>query len=75
MRQVQGAEGKPWMHDDYGTCDDAVDEALKKIENAIEALEACRGKLTSDGYKALRRRLGHLMDTLFKVGETLSKVT
>ena len=69
------AEGKPGMYDDHGTCDNAIDEALEKIENAIEALEACQGKLTTDGYKALRRRLGHLMDTLFKVGENLSKVT
>lgn len=59
------------MHDQQRKCDDA----LEKIEKAIEALEACQGKLTSDGYKALRRRLGHLMDTLFKVGDTLSKST
>jgi len=63
------------MHDQHSKCDDAVDGALEKIEKAIEALEACQGKLTSDGYKALRRRLGHLMDTLFKVGDTLSKST
>jgi len=63
------------MDDEFGTCDNAVASALEKIEKAIEALEACQGKLTSDGYKALRRRLGHLMDTLFKVGDPLSKST
>jgi hypothetical protein len=61
-----------------GECPDGgnpVDDALDKIEKAIETLERCEGKLTADGYKVLRRRLGHLMDTLFKVGDTLSKST
>jgi hypothetical protein len=63
------------MHERHGKCDDAVNVALERIEKTIEALEACQGKLTSEGYKALRRRLGHLMDTLFKVGDCLSKST
>ena len=49
--------------------------ALKKVEEAIEALRLCEGKLTINGYKELRRRLGHLMDILFQVGLDLSKST
>jgi len=49
--------------------------ALEKIEEAIEALELCKGELTAQGYIQLRARLGHLMDTLYKVGEVLSKST
>lgn len=63
------------MCDRQNSGDDAVDNALEKIEKAVEALELCQGKLTPGGYKVLRRRLGHLMDTLFKVGDTLSKST
>jgi hypothetical protein len=54
---------------------DCSDAALEKIEEAIRALELCEGKLTADEYKELRRRLGHLMDTLYNVGEALSKST
>jgi len=50
-------------------------EALEKIEAAIEALRACNGELSAEAYVQLRRRIGHLMDTLFKVGEVLSKST
>ncbi|MDY6989030.1 MAG: hypothetical protein SWQ30_13355 [Thermodesulfobacteriota bacterium] len=50
-------------------------QALEKIEAAIEALRACNGELSAEGYVQLRRRIGHLMDTLFKVGEVLSKST
>ena len=52
-----------------------TDGALEKIEEAIEALELCEGRLSADDYKELRRRLGHLMDTLYKVGAVLSKST
>ena len=52
-----------------------TDAALEKIEEAIKALELCEGELTTAGYKELRGRLGHLMDTLYKVGGTLSKST
>ncbi|MDY6838029.1 MAG: hypothetical protein SWH78_08650 [Thermodesulfobacteriota bacterium] len=50
-------------------------EALEKIEAAIRALRACDGELSAEGYVELRRRIGHLMDTLFRVGEVLSKST
>jgi uncharacterized protein with HEPN domain len=49
--------------------------ALKKIEEAIIAIELCTGELTADGYRELRARSGHLMDTLYIVGEALSKFT
>ena len=49
--------------------------ALEKIEEAIKAIELCAGELTADGYRELRARLGHLMDTLYIVGEALSKFT
>lgn len=49
--------------------------ALRKIEEAIQAVELCEGELTADGYKELRARLGHLMDALYKVGHVLSKAT
>jgi hypothetical protein len=52
-----------------------TDAALEKIEEAVNALELCEGKLTADEYKELRRRLGHLMDTLYRVGEALAKST
>lgn len=54
---------------------EAVNRTLEHIEKAIEALEGCDGKLTAEGYKTLRGRLGHLMDTLYRVGEALSKST
>lgn len=47
--------------------------ALERINEAIQAVESCEGKLTPDGYKELRARLGHLMDSLYKVGGALSK--
>jgi hypothetical protein len=31
--------------------------ALKKIEEAIKAIELCTGELTADGYRELRARL------------------
>ena len=49
--------------------------ALEKIEEAIKAVESCQWELTADGYKQLRARLGHLMDTLYKIGGPLSKST
>jgi hypothetical protein len=49
--------------------------ALEKVGEAIQAVEACEGELTPDGYKELRARLGHLMDALYKVGGSLSKAT
>ena len=49
--------------------------ALEIVGEAIQAVEACEGKLTPDGYKELRARLGHLMDALYKVGGSLSKTT
>jgi len=52
-----------------------TDAALEKIEEAIEAVEFCEGKLTADGYKELRGRLGHLMDALYKAGGALTKST
>ncbi len=54
---------------------DRTEAALEKIEEAIKALELCHGELTADKYKQLRARLGHLMDTLYGVGEALSKST
>ena len=48
-------------------------KALDRIEKAIEALECCQDRLTVDEYKTLRKRIGHLMDTLYEVGEALSK--
>ncbi|NVL91200.1 MAG: hypothetical protein HWN69_09485 [Desulfobacterales bacterium] len=52
-----------------------VDAALEKIEETIKAVESCEGKLTADGYKKLRGRLGHLMDALYRVGGSLTKST
>ncbi len=52
-----------------------ADAALEKIEEAIKAVELCQRELTADGYKQLRARLGHLMDTLYKIGGPLSKST
>ena len=52
-----------------------TDTALDKIEEAIRAVELCEGELTPAEYKELRGRLGHLMDTLYKVGGALSKST
>jgi hypothetical protein len=52
-----------------------TDAALEKIEEAIKAVESCQWELTADGYKQLRARLGHLMDTLYKIGGPLSKST
>ena len=52
-----------------------TDVALDKIEEAIKAVELCEGELTPAEYKELRGRLGHLMDTLFKVGGELSDST
>jgi hypothetical protein len=52
-----------------------TDMALEKIEETIKALELCQWELTADGYKHLRARLGHLMDTLYKIGGSLSKST
>jgi hypothetical protein len=49
--------------------------ALERVEAAILALEGCKGELTPEGYVQLRSRLGHLMDTLYRVGEVLSKST
>lgn len=53
----------------------AVDLALDKIQEALEAVQSCEGKLTEAGYKRLRGRLGHLMDTLYKVGAVLAEST
>ena len=58
----------------YQECN-AVDAALEKIEESIKAVELCKRELTADAYKKLRARLGHLMDTLYKVGGPLSKST
>ncbi|MBW2108963.1 MAG: hypothetical protein JRI36_09900 [Deltaproteobacteria bacterium] len=55
--------------------EDRVSRVLKRIEQAIDALEGCDGKLTPEGYKAVRQRVGHLMDTLYRVGDALSKAT
>ncbi len=54
---------------------DPVDDALAQIDRCVTALESCTGKLTPEGYKRLRGRLGHLMDTLYTVGLELSKST
>jgi len=54
---------------------DPVDVALAQIDLCVTALESCKGKLTPEGYKQLRGRLGHLMDTLYTVGLELSKST
>jgi hypothetical protein len=50
-------------------------EALEKIDVAIEALRGCKGELSAEGYVQLRKRIGHLMDTLFQVGDVLSRST
>ena len=52
-----------------------TDLALTKIEEAIKAVESCGSELNADAYKRLRTRLGHLMDTLYRVGGSLSKST
>ena len=52
-----------------------ADAALEKIEEALKAVQLCEGKLTADGYKELRGRLGHLMDALYRVGGSLAKST
>jgi len=52
-----------------------TDAALEKIEEALKAVQLCEGELTADGYKELRARLGHLMDTLYRVGESLARST
>ena len=52
-----------------------TDAALEKIEETIKAVELCQCELTADGYRQLRARLGHLMDTLYKIGGPLSKST
>jgi hypothetical protein len=49
--------------------------ALERIDEAVKAVEMCEGRLTADGYKELRAKLGHLMDALYKVGGSLSKST
>lgn len=61
-------ESKPHQHS-------LVDAALEKTEETIKAVESCEGKLTADGYKKLRGRLGHLMDALYKVAGSLTKST
>jgi hypothetical protein len=53
----------------------SADIALEKIEEAIRALEQCQGKLAPEEYKALRARSGHLMDTLYHVGDALCRTT
>ena len=62
-------------HPESGQNRDPVEAALVQIDLCVTALESCRGKLTAEGYKALRVRLGHLMDTLYMVGTELSKST
>ena len=52
-----------------------TDAAHEKIEETIKAVELCKWELTADGYRQLRARLGHLMDTLYKIGGPLSKST
>lgn len=52
-----------------------ADVALEQIEETIKAVELCGGKLTGDEYRKIRGRLGHLMDTLYRVGGDLSKST
>ena len=54
---------------------DPVDVALARIDFCVAALESCKGNLTPEGYKQLRGRLGHLMDTLYTVGLELSQST
>lgn len=54
---------------------DVLGKALAQIDRSVSALEACKDDLTPEGYKALRIRLGHLMDTLYRIGEELSKST
>ena len=54
---------------------DLAHSALERIEETIKAVELCEGELTADGYKELRARLGHLMDTLYRIGGALSKST
>ena len=54
---------------------DLTHAALEKIEETTKAVELCEAELTADGYKELRARLGHLMDTLYKIGGALSKST
>ena len=49
--------------------------ALEKVDEAIRAVEGCDGALTAEGYVELRKRLGQLMDALYKVGGRLSKAT
>ena len=52
-----------------------IHAALQKIEDTTKAVELCEEELTADGYKELRGRLGHLMDTLYRIGGALSKST
>jgi len=52
-----------------------VEIALAQVDLCVTALESCKGKLSAEDYKALRVRLGHLMDTLYSVGRELSKST
>ncbi|MBW2602343.1 MAG: hypothetical protein JRD47_10585 [Deltaproteobacteria bacterium] len=52
-----------------------VNAALEKIDHCVAAVESCEGELTKDGYSQLRAQLGHLMDTLYRVGEKLSEST
>jgi len=52
-----------------------VDTALEKIDHCVTAVESCEGELTKDGYSKLRAQLGHLMDTLYRVGGKLSEST
>ena len=52
-----------------------ADAALVKIDEAHKAVQLCEGKLTAEGYKEMRKRLGHLMDTLYRVGGSLAKST
>ena len=52
-----------------------AEAALVKIEEALKAVQLCEGQLTAEEYKELRGRLGHLMDTLYRVGGSLAKST
>ena len=52
-----------------------VNAALEKIDHCVAAVESCEGELTKDGYSQLRAQLGHLMDTLYRVGGRLSEST
>ncbi len=52
-----------------------TNRALEKIEQAIRAVELCEQELTPAGYKELRGRLGDLMDTLYRVGGSVSEST